>query len=200
MFSLQRMLFLALKWYKWSKSESYHSIKKYQKTEFPILSSTGGIPPTPSKSALSVCPSVCPHQKWLLVFLYIYTYTSFKSKIHVRQVFRTWVLNQQEFVERNLEWILMLLVEALALNKCLLGEMKYIYKTKSLKACLQNLFMKNKAKQKIIIMTIIKKIQTVYYHEILFELLLETVVLTCEFKTTRELLKRMSNLLVANMY
>ena len=42
----------------------------------------------------------------------------------------------------------MLLVEALALNKCLLGEMKYIYKTKSLKACLQNLFMKNKAKQK----------------------------------------------------
>ena len=94
----------------------------------------------------------------------------------------------------------MLLVEALALNKCLLGETKYIYKTKSLKACLQNLFMKNKAKQKIIIMTIIKKIKTVYYHEILFELLLETVVLTCEFKTTRELLRRMSNLLVANMY
>ena len=60
--------------------------------------------------------------------------------------------------------------------------------------------MKNKAKQKIIIMTIIKKIQTVYYHEILFELLLETVVLTSEFKTTRELLRRMSNLLVANMY
>ena len=28
----------------------------------------------------------------------------------------------------------MLLVETLALNKCLLGEMKYIYKTKSLKA------------------------------------------------------------------
>ena len=152
-------------------------------------------------SSVSLSIRLFSSKMTLSFFIYMSSiYTSFKSKIHVRQVFRTWDLNQQEFVERNLEWILMLLVEALALNKCLLVEMKYIYKTKSLKACLQNLFMKNKAKQKIIIMTIIKKIQTVYYHEILFELLLETVVLTCEFKTTRELLRRMSNLLVANIY
>ena len=31
------------------------------------------------------------------------------------------------------EWTAMLLVEALAFNKCFLGEMKYIYKMKSLK-------------------------------------------------------------------
>ena len=42
------------------------------------------------------------------VYIYIYniitTYTRFKSKIHdhqVRQVFRTWDLNQQEFVQRD---------------------------------------------------------------------------------------------------
>ena len=61
-------------------------------------------------------------QKWFLVdsefqnrfqntfyclYVYIYitsTYTRFKSKIYnhqVRQVFRTWDLNQQEFVQRN---------------------------------------------------------------------------------------------------
>ena len=45
----------------------------------------------------------------------------------------------------------MLLVEALALSKCLLCEIKYIYKMKSLEACYKN----NKK--------MIKKIQTAYY-------------------------------------
>ena len=45
----------------------------------------------------------------MYIYIYIYihissTYTRFKSKIHnnqVRQVFRTWDLNQQEFINRN---------------------------------------------------------------------------------------------------
>ena len=44
---------------------------------------------------------------YIYIYKYIYitsTYTRFKSKIHnhqVRQVFRTWDLNQQEFIQRN---------------------------------------------------------------------------------------------------
>ena len=70
--------------------------------------------------------------QFFFFFFITSTYTRFKSKIYnhqLRQVFRTWNLKQQEFVQRNWE----LLVEALALNKYLLGKMKYIYNVTSLK-------------------------------------------------------------------
>ena len=133
MFNFQRIFFLALKWYKWSKSLLFRFLsldKKIPKSRvshsfFHWRNSTH------SFKVSSVSLSIRLSSSKITLSFYIYmssTYTSFKSKIHVRQVFRTWDLNQQEFVQRNCEWILMLLVESLALNKCLLGEMNmYIY-------------------------------------------------------------------------
>ena len=69
---------------------------------------------------------------YIYIYIYTSTYTPLTSKIHnhqIHQLFRNWNLNQQEFVLSTA----MLLVEVLALNKCLLGEMKHIYKMKSLK-------------------------------------------------------------------
>ena len=46
----------------------------------------------------------------------------------VRQVFRTWDLNQQEFVQRNWECEQQCSCRSTSFEQILVGEMKYIYK------------------------------------------------------------------------
>ena len=136
---------------------------------------------------------------YILYTLYIYfiyidihiiyissTNTHFKSKFFYQQP-RTYLESQPAGIcsKKWIVWTAMLLAEALAFNKYLLSEMKYMYKTKNLKVQYGITWWRAKLSKKS------KKwldwnnndnnkktIQTAYHHELSCELLLGTVVLT----------------------
>ena len=133
---------------------------------------------------------------YIIYIFYIYRYsyyiyisstnTHFKSKFFYQQP-RTYLESQPARIcsKKWIVWTAMLLAEALASNKYLLSEMKYMDKTKNLKVQYGITWWRAKLSKKS------KKwldwnnndnnkktIQTAYHHELSCELLLGTVVLT----------------------
>ena len=140
---------------------------------------------------------ICIYNIYIIYIIYIFyidihiiyissTNTHFKSKFFYQQP-RTYLESQPARIcsKKWIVWTAMLLAEALAFNKYLLSEMKYMYKTKNLKVQYGITWWRAKLSKKS------KKwldwnnndnnkktIQTAYHHELSCELLLGTVVLT----------------------